>query len=111
MDGLEEGDIGRGPLVSNPSKQVKARWEIPVQRIVRCRGVVPLWDKKWNKSAKDKKADKKPISILPTLARYTSLKEKSNKNTANSDAFHMSSSYLDMSDSDVSGLTSSGRPS
>lgn len=35
----------------------------------RCRGVVPLWDKKWSKSAKEKKAEKKPTSILPTLAR------------------------------------------
>ena len=47
----------------------KSLTEYHLKRIVRCRGVVPLWDKKWSKSAKDKKAEKKPISILPTLAR------------------------------------------
>ena len=82
-----------------------------MQHIYRCRGVVPLWDKKWNKSAKDKKGDKKPISILPTLARWTSVGNKSKENATNSDDCDLSSSYLDISDSDVSGLTSSGQPS
>ena len=67
-----------------------------MKRIDRCRGVVPLWDKKWSKSAKDKKAAKKPISILPTLARCSNSQVKRfYKNSGNSDA---------------SGLTSSGRP-
>ena len=79
----------------------------------RCRGVVPLWDKKWNKSAKNKKAEKKPVSILPTLARCRESWYPENLNCSSPPHFQYwkRRSLYKTCFLDVSGSTFSGRPS
>ncbi len=39
--------------------------------MVRCRGVVPVWDEFWNSAVKQAAKKKKEVSILTTLGRRT----------------------------------------